>query len=1066
MGFLAGYFFENRRILALSILLILVSGISSLWILSRQEDPLIRPRAANVTTLFPGAEADQVEAQVTEKLEERLLELPEIKRLRSQSRVGASFISIELRDDILDAGTVWSKVRGKLEDAIADLPEGATRPEFDDLDIAAYAWIAGIAWSSDQPPTVGMLKRLARELRDELRKVPGTKTIDLFGDPREEVLVDIDSVAAATAGLSADEIARQLSFGDVKSSAGMIRNPQSETVVKLANQFEDLEQIGNTPIFAQQPGKTFTLRDFATIRRTVQSPPASVAIIEGRRCVVLGVMLRTNQRIDQWFQKAEPTWNSFAQRLPQGIELLEIMRQDTYVATRMNSLATNLIAGAAAVAAVTLVLMGWRSCLIVTITLPLASLCVVAAMRFLAIPIHQMSITGLVVAMGLLIDNAIIAVDEVSLLLRKGKTPKEAAIGMASMFFAPLTASTITTALAFAPIAMMEGPAGEFVGSIAVTVIFAIVSSLILALTVTPAITGMLATWRTTTLAGATELAKESFLRQLWQGGVRTPRLTQQFRRFLELLLRNPILGLAFGLIFPLMGFAVAMRLNEQFFPPADRNQFYLEVELSPAASILQTEEVVSAIRGHLMTESAIRQTAWFLGESAPPFYYNVIARRKNSPNYAQAIVTLKDNVPSRPLIIKLQESLNRDFPQARILARQLEQGPPFAAPIELRLFGPDLDALRESGQEIHRLASEIPGVIHVREDLNESRPVASLRIDASPARWAGLDESQIANQLFARLDGLYAGSIIESVEQIPVRVRIDASQRESIERLMDTELAIGGNRNNSDSQSSKVPVSTVASLTIKPQRAVITRYNGRRMNEVQIFIQAGLLAAPLAKKLTERMEMSGFQMPSGYTLEFGGETSERNEAVARLMANVSVLMIAIVVTLVLALGSFRLTLLIACIGGLSVGLGLGSLWLFGFPFGFMAIIGTMGLIGVAINDSIVVLSGLQHNPRAMMRDIDATVDSVLEVSRHVLATTFTTAFGFLPLVVGGGEFWPPMAITIGFGVMGATVLSLTFVPTVFHVFYATKPHAESNTVRSVAVFPERSAPSPVGIGN
>ncbi|MEZ6135511.1 MAG: efflux RND transporter permease subunit [Pirellulaceae bacterium] len=1046
MGRLAGAFYADKRLIVLTVLLAVASGLSSLMVLPRMEDPLLTPRACSITTVYPGADAARVEALVTEKIEDQLIDSPEIKRMRSQSLAGSSFISVELRDDIYDTGPVWSAIRGKLEDSISSLPAGASRPKFNELDIAAYAWIGAIVWNRDEPVSNGVLRRLARELKDELFLIDGSKDVDLFGDPREEISVELDPHKLTAAGLSAAQVAQQIRSRDIKVSAGVLHGDNSETVVQLENQFNSLEDILSATIESGTAGNTLQLADVATVRRTTPEPPDALAIVDGKRGIVVSAMLRPEYRIDQWAAAAEPMLESFRKRLPRGVRLELIMQQDAYVAQRMETLARNLLLGVSAVAFVTFLFMGWRSSLLVTATLPVAALMVIAGMRFLGIPIHQMSITGLIIAMGLLIDNAIIAADEIDISLRRGFPPQLAVSDMVSRLFAPLLASTITTALAFAPIALMEGPAGEFVGSIAITVMLAIFSSLFLALTVLPASAALLGKGlsKSEKSQAAGNGKHASFIVRIFHHGISIALLTQVYTRVLRAMFSRPLVGIGVGCVLPICGFWAATQLNEQFFPPADRDQFYIEVELEPQATLQRTAKIAKRIDEALQRRPRVQHTTWFLGESAPPFYYNIIARRKNNPNYGQAIVTLDSNRASLALIRDLQIELDQEFPEARILVRQLEQGPPFDAPVEIRLLGADLDRLKSIGEEMRTLATNIPDVLHTRAALSNIRPVASVAVNSREASWAGLPESEIANQLNAKFDGLFAGTIVEQVEEIPVRVRIVGERRDRIESLEDASLLVNspvagsrssGNRTQPALLAKSVPVTAISEVSLEPQRASITRYNGRRVNEVQCFITAGTLPSKVLNEFKSRLALTDLdQLPAGYRLEVGGEASERDAAVGRLMANVSILAVAMVGALVLALKSFRLAGLIGLVATLSIGLGMGALWLFGYPFGFMAIVGTMGLIGIAINDSIVVVAALATSARVRAGDIEATVETTVEVTRHVLATTATTVVGFLPLVIGGGGFWPPLAVAIGTGVAGATIISLTLVPCVFRL--------------------------------
>lgn len=1036
---IAGRFYDDPRLTLLTLMMALASGISSLWVLPQMEDPLLTQRAANVTTLYPGADAEKVESLVTEKIEERLRDVGEIKRLRSQSRAGVSFIVIELRDNVYDPEPVWSDIRGKIEDSIALLPEGAGRPKFDDLEASAYAWIGAVVAEDVNATSLSQIRRNARELKDQLLALGGTKNIDLFGDPGEQIVIELDAESCVAMGLSPAQVAQEIAARDVKSASGILRDDRNETVVQFRNEFATLEDIKSAALRTTEIGNSLMLQEVAEVHRGTPDPVATKVILDGKVGVVFGVILRPEVRIDLWTKEAEKVVKDFSQGLPVGMRVVEIMKQQRYVQERMTNLTSNLWLSVIAVGLTTLVFLGWRSSLLVTATLPIASLMVLAGMRALDIPIHQMSITGLILAMGLLIDNAIIAADEIGIGLSRGLSPRDAAEDMVARLFGPLVASTVTTALSFAPIALMEGSAGEFVSAIALTVILAISSSLLLAVTVLPASTAWLLGRAKILGGGHSEDALDASRNRWshwWSHGYYHTGLHSSYRWFLKQIFQRPWLGIAIGSILPIAGFVSSTQLKEQFFPPADRDQFHIEVELSARSSIAETERVSGEIEQSLRKDKRVKSIAWFLGESVPAFYYNVVTRRKNAPNYAQAIVTLDNNEDVQELIRRLQKSLNRDFPEARIIVRQLEQGPPFTAPIEIRLYGPDLKRLEQIGGELQRIVSEQPTVIFAHATLNETRPTASVLVDVQQANWAQLSEQEIASQLFARLEGLPAGMIIEETEQIPVRVRVSKENRQSIESLRDSELIrLTSNAGVSSAAqgnillSESLPLSAVASIQIEPQRALITRYNGVRMNEVQGYIVAGTLPSVALEGFQETLKKSRFALPAGYRMDFGGETSERNQAVARLMANVSVLLIGMVLCLVLALSSFRAAALIGVVAVLSVGLGLGSLWVFGYPFGFMAIIGTMGLIGVAINDSIVVVSAISANPKAAAGDVNEVLKTVEDVTRHVLATTATTVVGFVPLIIGGGGFWPPLAVAIGAGVSGATIIALTLVP-------------------------------------
>ncbi len=1023
-------FLRDRRLLLLVLGLILVAGISSSMVLPRMEDPLLAPRAASVTTLLPGADALRVESLVTEKIEDELKKIQEIKEIRSNSRLGVSFVQIELLDSVTaeEAPAVWSRVRGKVDDAQVLLPAEASRPEFDQIDVKAFALLVSLNWNEATPINHAILRRWARALEERLRAVPGTEKTELVGDPDEEIVVTVDAERAAALGLTVQQVSQQIRASDSKVAAGQIRNPNGDMLLEVSGEIETLTRLESTPIRINQSGAVVQLSDIARVEKTALDPPLTQAVISGKPAIVVGALVRSDARIDQWAKSVQPILAAVSDELPPAVAMQIVFNQSDYVESRLTNLTGNLILGALAVIAVIWLMMGWRSAVIVGSALPLAALMVLAALRGLEIPIHQMSITGLIIALGLLIDNAIVMVDEVVMEMREGHSPLAAVSKSVKLLAVPLFGSTLTTALAFGPIALMPGPAGEFVGSIAISVILAVCSSFILAMTVVPA----LAAWGIPVREGSNSW---------WQIGFRSVWLGAKWRQLIDLFLRYPKTSIAISVTPALLGFVVATQLPEQFFPPAERDQLYIEVELSASSSLTETQVLTAKMRQEILQVSSVQDVHWFLGESAPIFYYNLIPTRKNVARYAQAIVqrdTAEDNVD---FIQRLQQQLNRSYPEALILVRQLEQGPPFYAPIELRLFGPDLDRLRELGDQMRLVLTQTPKVISTRSELAESLPKIGFVVDESQSRLLQLDHAAIAQQLNSALEGMVGGSILEATEELPIRVRWNNAARSDFNQIAALNLLTANNSMlASESGTNRerrpdfagVPLSSIASAKLDAEVAGVPRFNGRRMNEVQAFIRAGQLPAPVLADFEQRLLDSGFSLPPGYELSYGGEQAKRNDAIGNLMANVGVLGILMVATLVLSFQSFRLASVIGLVALLSVGLSMGALWLYGYSFGFMAIVGTMGLIGVAINDSIVVLAAIRGDTRAKHGDRAAIRDVVARSTRHVLATTFTTMAGFVPLILSGGGFWPPLAVAISGGIAGATIIALVMVPAVY----------------------------------
>lgn len=1024
-------FLRNPRLTLLTIGLIFVAGLSSYVILPRMEDPLLTERAAFVLTSLPGADAGQVESLVTEPIEDELREIAEIKEVRTSSRSGLSTITIELQDNVYAAAApmVWSRIRDRIADAETHLPANASRPRFERIEVTAYTrLIALIGEVPEQSQSVtsnvapnAVVRRQAEDLRELLLAVPGTKDVEIFGAPDEEITVEIQPDRLAALGLSAASVSQSVQASDSRFSAGLLRNGSNDLLIELSGELDSIDRIAAIPIQYSANGQVVTLSDIAEIRRGVAEPASELAMVEGQPAVVLACLIRPDQRIDWWNSKSEKVTDDFAAGLSRGIRLVDVFSQDGYVTDRLNSLLSNLLIGAASVMVVILVLMGWRSAVIVGAALPLSAFMVFTGMRFLGIPIHQMSITGLIIALGLLIDNAIVVVDEVSQKLRAGDTAIQAVGRTVSHLAVPLFGSTFTTALAFAPIAVMPGPAGEFVGAIAVNVIVAIFSSLMLAMTVVPALTGFLGQGGPNTSDGRS--AAYAWYRDGWSSGW----MLASYRRLLKLVTARPVVGVLLGLALPMVGFVQARLLPEQFFPPADRDQIAIELELSAQSSLAETLDQTTKIRAELLADAGVQDVTWWIGRSAPPFYYNQIASRRGMSQYAQALVKLDSALDLPARINAMQSKLDRSFPNGRVLVRQLEQGPPFEAPIEVQVIGPDLNQLRLISDEVNALLAGIPEVTHVRAEGSQAEPRLTLDADEDEIRLAGMTHQSVAGQMFATLEGAVGGMILEGTEELPVRVRVAGSGRGSVDEIesMDVMSPMAASRR----AYSGVPLTALGEMRLKAEQATITREDRRRMTEVQAFLEAGVLPSPVLAEFQRRLAASDIRIPPGYELAYGGEAAQRDDAVGNLLASVGVLAVLMVAALVLSFKSFRLASLIGVVALLAVGLGLGALWLFGFPFGFMAIIGTMGLVGVAINDSIVVLAAIQEDDLAKNGDVDAMREVVVRATRHVVATSLTTIAGFLPLIVAGGGFWPPMAVTIAGGVGGATILALIFVP-------------------------------------
>ncbi|NES88059.1 MULTISPECIES: efflux RND transporter permease subunit [Okeania] len=1018
-------FYRNFRLLILAILVILTWGISAFFTLPRLEDPELVSRQAFVTTFLPGADAERVEALVTEKIEEELSEIEEIKTYESDSRAGSSIIDIELLDSVeeADADAVWLRIRERLNRAAPELPVGASPPRLEEVEVKAYALIAALIWEQDSEPNYAIINRLSELLKDEFLGLSGTEKVDIFGKQNEEIIVEIDQVQLASIGLTPQQLSTQIQQSDAKVSAGIMRSQNNDLLLEIESDLDSLERIRSIPINFSEQGQFALLGDIAEVRKTIIKPPRELTLINGRPAAALGVFVESDYQIDLWAKTAETEIDKFREQLGKGLKLEMIFNQSNYIENRLDSLILNLFISGFLVFAITVFLMGWKSAIVVGLALPLSTCMVLGSMGLLDIPLHQMSITGIIVALGLLIDTAIIVVDEVSQGIASGLKSEVAITKAIHHLFMPLMASTLTTALAFLPIAIMPGPSGEFVGSIGISVILAVLYSLLISITISSAITAKLYhnpdrnSWQKT---------KQPW----WKTGFSNSYLTQIYQLSLRSVYSSPLLGILLGLILPITGIVQLGTLPQQFFPQVDRDQVQIELELPALTSIEKTRNTALQVRELILKHPEIDELQWFLARSSPRYYYNLKAGKERYLNYAQGFLQL--NTIAKPeLVNRIQAEVDSAFPKAQILVRLLEQGPPFDAPVELRIYGPNLNRLQQIGEQARALLAQTPKVTHTRSTLNDVRPQLKLLVDEEEIRLAGLDRATVSEQLDTLLEGNLGGSILEGVEELPVRVRVSNTQRGDFNQIKSLDLQPTGSSLNQNrlNATDTIPLSALAEVELEPQFSVIKRRNGRRVNSIQGFLAAGVLPSEIFTKWQQKLNDADFEIPSGYWSEIAGEAEQQGNAQGNLFSTLPVILVLSASILVLSLNSFRAASIIGLVAICAVGLGFFSLWLFGYPFGFMSLIGTFGLVGIAINDSVVVMAAILEDPEASQGNRRATRKVVLRSTRHVIATTLTTMIGFVPLLLGGGSFWPPLAIAIAGGVGGSTLVALYLVP-------------------------------------
>lgn len=1016
-------FYRNGHLLTLSLVILLVAGLSALSALPRLEDPRIDTRNALVITAYPGASAARVEALVSDVIEDELREIYEIKEVKSTSRAGISVINIETQDWIDNSSNeqLFSEIRDSINAVAETFPEGVAAPVFDEKR-GATAFTLLLSLSAEYPENtpLTMVGRLAEELTDRLRNVHGTELVRIYGAPEEEISVSISPQKLAATGLTLQQVSRVIQAADPKLPAGVLDTKRNNLRFSVAEGLDGIATIAAIPLINQQ-GRYLRVDDIADVTRGYTTPRSDIALVDGEEVIFVAARMQTSLRADVWTQNALAVVDQFNQDFNGTVTAQITFEQNKYTGKRLADLSENLVMGCAVVMLVIFLFMGFRASWIVGLALPLCAAFALFSLNFYNEQIHQMSIFGMIIAIGLLIDNAIVITDEIRINLQDPALTRVGAMAKSvSHLFAPLLASTLTTVLGFMPIFLLNGNIGDFVGPIAISVVMALIGSLFISLTVIAALAARF-------LPKGTQSGSVA-AKSWWQVGLQAPNLSHSFSLQLGRWIKQPWWVIPTVLVFCFSGFILSGTLANVFFPSADRDQFEVYLWTKEGSSITHTQAATLEADALIRQRPGVEQVSWLVGGSAPSVYYNQIMTRDNLPNFANAVVTTDTVAHASQLIATLQSTLDEQMPDVQVVVRAFGQGPPIAAPVEVEIFGPDLEVLNELGQQVRALISKVPGVSQSIASITIGEPELKVKADSDTLSYLGMSLSDLATQMQVNFSGLAGGSVLESTEEIPVKVRLSADFREDVSGIGAMPLPV----ENAQIWST---LSAVSSLTLAPAISSITRQDGERVNRVQAFLMPGVPAVDASNALREKLAQQ-LTLPQGYRIHLAGDADEQQRALGQLGTYAPVLLVLMITTLILTFSSLRMAGVIALVAILSVGLGMFSLWLSGLPVGFNPLLGCAGLIGVAINGSIVVIAAINANPKAKQGDTREIVKETMGCSRHILSTTFTTVGGLVPLLLfSEGSFWPPLAVVLAGGVGFSVILSLVFTPTVVAAF-------------------------------
>ena len=1010
---LINIFIDRPRILILTLVFILLAGASSYISIPRQENPELAQRWASIIVIDPGASASRIETQVITKLESALQEIIEIERLDANIQAGSAQMLIELEDyvtfDLIEQ--TWSEILDKIALVEPILPK-TTSVELIRSSGPPISVLYALTWKGQGEAPIILMSRLGDELRRKLAFVDNTERTGLFGIANEEVLVEIDTNKLALLNLSLAQVSQALAKYDSKKPLGKSSDANNEILLKIKENLVNVSQIKDLPIQVIDGYGVVRLQDIASVKKKPFTPIEDIALSNGKRTVLVEAKAAFGQRIDLYVGQADKVADEFREVLPDEIALENIYSESFYTKKMFDTLTRSIIYAIILVLLLSFFLLGLRAALIVSAILPFTISLVLLGCRILEMPLHQTSITGIIIALGLLIDNGIIVVEDYKHRRSLGLQPREAINKTISQLVIPLLAATFTTVFAFLPIATGDGASTEFVGGMAVTVILAITSSLFLALTIVPVMMAY--------------LERVKFFNKISfnKNGYSNKKLLEKYRALLLWAYSKPRRAMGIALFLPFLGFFLFSSIPQDFFPAQDRNMFRVSVELPINSTAEETERSVHEIRKQILKTGVVESDVWFIGRRLPRILYNVVAGDSavGSNHIAEGVYFASSYKDMMNILPNLAKNLSQSNPDIEVRADKFYSGPPVFAAIDYYITGDDPELLQALGEKLELIISKAPNISSTNATLSSYETNIEIDFNNSNMALSSKQMEAILLELAVANNGIVVGSMLDGNKDLPIRMKSSNGINSSIENIGMLTLA---------GPASVDYVENFGKTSLTRTSEFIERTNGEKKNSVQGQIWTGNLASGVEAAIKDEIETFKLSLPAGYSLESDGEADTAAESQGQIISSAAIFFVLIVIGLVAALNSFKqagiiLSVAILCIGLSFVGLVIGQQ-----NYGFIATVGAIGLAGLAINDSIVVLSHIKEEAENNGLNKAELVEVVIRSTRHVLTTSATTIGGFLPLLFAS-MFFRPLAWGMVVGVIGSSIIAVFYIPAMF----------------------------------
>ncbi|MCR2747569.1 efflux RND transporter permease subunit [Limnobacter parvus] len=1007
---------ENQPLVRYLLAVFIFAGVAAFFSLGQEEDPPFVFRGMVVRAYWPGATAMQMGQQVADPIEKTIQEIPYAYKIRSYSKPGETVIFLQLDDSAppQQVADIWYTTRKRVGDMAGALPRGVVGPFFNDEFGDTFGVL--LAFSADGFK-YAELKDFVTQVRQEMLKVPDVAKVQLFGVQPEKIFIDVSHYRLAQLGISAQDIFNQINSQNAVTSQGVLSLEDQKVWSRVEGQFESLEEIANTPIRAGN--NTLLLKDIATVHRGYLDPPVSKMRFNGKEVIGLGISMVNGGDIIRLGEELAKVERRVLAELPVGIELQRVADQPESVRTSVNEFVKVLIEAIVIVLAVSFLSLGLHSKpfrvdtrpgLVVALTIPLVLALTFLAMSFFNINLHKISLGALIIALGLLVDDAIIAVEMMVRKLEEGYSRFDAAIFAYDSTAIPMLTGTLITAAGFLPIALAQSAAGEYTYSIFAVTALALILSWFVAVIFVPYI-GYWLLKKPKDGEGHAEVFDTPFY--------------QRFRRWIEVCVNHRWITIAVTVVAFVGGGYSFKFIEQQFFPDSNRLEIMVNLWLPEGTAFEETEKQAIKLEQWLAQQPEVAGYASFVGDGAPRFYLSLDQKFVQS-NLAELIVIPKTFNDREILRIKLKTHLEGNFPDIRPRITLLPNGPPVTYPVQFVVQGPDPRVVRVVADKVKEAVASSEYTRGTHDNWNENIKVMKVEVDQARARALGVSSQSIAESSQVILSGATIGQYRENNRLIDIVFRNPESERDTLAELM--------NANVPTASGAYVPLSQVGKVNMTFEPGVIWREGGEFGITVKADVVSGIQGTTVALAMDKALDELRSQLPLGVSVNLDGLAADSGKAQESIMANVPLMLFIVLTLLMLQLKSFGRTLLVYFTGPLGIIGAALALIITARPFGFVAQLGVIALFGMIIRNSVILVDQIEQDRAAGVDPFEAIIGSTIRRSRPILLTAAAAVLAMIPLM--RSQFWGPMAVAIMGGLIVATLLTLFFLPALYAAAY------------------------------